>query len=171
MSGRFIFIGRPPIPYNRAGILSFSAHRASGGLYTFSYPFKVTWLQKEKNAAVMRIFRCNWSVTESVTNRVTSVHQKGKPICLASASVISEKFSASVSGQVTYKLEHKKTPCKIFRLVGRFIYSISWITNCGISIFLIMCRYSRCQQSKELLRCSLSTKNKKCLSSKSIPWL
>ena len=33
---------------NRAGKLSFSAHRASGGLYTFSYSFKVTWLQKEK---------------------------------------------------------------------------------------------------------------------------
>ena len=62
----------------------------------------------------MRIFRCNWNVTESVTRRVTAVHQKGKPICSASASVISEKSSAPVSGLVTYKLEHKKTPCKIF---------------------------------------------------------
>ena len=28
-------------------------------LYTFSYLFKVTWLQKEENAAVMRLLRCN----------------------------------------------------------------------------------------------------------------
>ena len=74
---------------------------ASGGLYTFSYLFKVTWLQKEENAAVMRFLRCNCGVTKSVTGRVTTVHQKGKPICSASASVISEKFSAPVSGLVT----------------------------------------------------------------------
>ena len=42
----------------------------------------------------------------------------------ASVSVISKNFSAPVSGLVTYKLEHKKTPCKIFSLVGCFIYSI-----------------------------------------------
>ena len=49
----------------------------------------------------MRLLHCNWNVTESVTRRVTVVHQKGKPICLASASVISEKSSAPVSGLVT----------------------------------------------------------------------
>ena len=65
------------------------------------YLFKVTWLQKEENVAVVRLFRRNWVVTESVTRRVTAVHQKGKPICLASASVISEKSSAPVSGLVT----------------------------------------------------------------------
>ena len=63
--------------------------------------FQVTWLQKEENAAVMRLLRCNWGVTESVTKRVTDVYQKGKSSCWASASVISEKFSAPVSGLVT----------------------------------------------------------------------
>ena len=75
--------------------------QASDALYIFSYSFKVTWLQKEENAAAMRLLHCNWNVTESVTRRVTVVHQKGKPICLASASVISEKSSAPVSGLVT----------------------------------------------------------------------
>ena len=50
----------------------------------------------------MRLLRCNWGVTESVTKRVTDVYQKGKPSCWASASVISEKFSAPVSGLVTH---------------------------------------------------------------------
>ena len=44
---------------NRAGKFPFSAHRASGGLYTFSYVFKVTWLQKVENTAVMRLLRRN----------------------------------------------------------------------------------------------------------------
>ena len=57
--------------------------------------------KEEENAAVMRFLRCNCGVTKSVTDRVTAVHQKGKPSCWASASVISEKFSAPVSGLVT----------------------------------------------------------------------
>ena len=47
-----------PLVY-RVGKLSFSAHRLSDALYTFSYSFKVTWLQKEENAAVMRLLRRN----------------------------------------------------------------------------------------------------------------
>ena len=30
----------------------------------------------------MRLLDCNWGVTESVTRRVTAVHQKGKPLSL-----------------------------------------------------------------------------------------
>ena len=103
MSGRFIFIGRPPIPCNRTPVTGqenflFLHTGHSVGFLLFLVLLR---LQKEKNAAIMRLFRCNCSVTKPVTRRVTSVHQKGKPSCLASASVISEKSSAPVSGLVT----------------------------------------------------------------------
>ena len=45
--------------YGESSGISFSVRRASGGLYTLSSLFKVTWLQKNENAAVMRIFRRN----------------------------------------------------------------------------------------------------------------
>ena len=61
----------------------------------------------------------------------TAVHQKENPSCWASASVISEKFSAPVSGLVTYISEHKKTHCKIFQSCSVFI-DTKYLTRHGL---------------------------------------